>query len=244
MKFTQAQIALLKQIWAEEKQITIKGINNFGEPFETTGRVTTDDKGNAGIYDNAIYLEYGTEKVSASRKQTKWFAPYSTEYRQSTLIDSFVIFSVESEGKAIFENPEKDDIKQAAKENAKSQAKKAESEGLDRLVDCPVVDFLKTKIGQAVRIKTLVKEDQEWEWKVTDGVLLGIKGCTYSGYPIVELCDGPGVCNTFVEHTTQASGVEEDMTTVRVVRNDVVDFEDKRAEIVDNIESLTTENEI
>lgn len=243
MKFTQDQLNQFKQIWAEGKELTIKGINNFGEPFETTGRITTDDKGHGGIYENTLYIEYGTEKDSPTRKQTKWFAPYTTEYRDSIILDHFVIFSIECEGKTLFENPEKEEIKQKAEENAKDKIKKSASEGRDRIIDCPVVDFLKTKIGQPIRIKTLVKSNNEWEWDVTDAVLLGIVGCTYSGYPIIELRDGPGVTNCFVEPTTQASGVEDDMSAVRVVRNDIADFEEKRAEIVDNIESLTAENE-
>ena len=41
MKFTAEQIAQLRQIWAEDKQVTIKGINRYGEPFETTGKIAT-----------------------------------------------------------------------------------------------------------------------------------------------------------------------------------------------------------
>lgn len=244
MAFTQEQLAKLKQIWAEEKTVKIAGITNLGQTFETEGRIATDDKGFAGIREKKLWIEFGKEKEVESRKQTKWFAPYDTTIEEGRFLSDFVIFSVECDGEKIFENPEREELHAIARKNRSIAEAERKNEGRDEIVSCPVVDFLKTKIGQPVRIRNLVKEKGEWDWVVHDGVLLGIDGCTLEGYPIIQLADGPGLSNDFVMAATLVSGVGDDMAFEVVYRNDNEDFENQRVEIADRIEDLRNQSEI
>ena len=243
MKFTKTQLQTLKQIWAEEKPITIKGVNNHGEAFETTGRITTDDNGAVGCQEKIVFVEFGKEKNSPKRKQTKWFAGYRTEYHDNENVYELYIFSIECEGKLIYENADKEMIKEKTKKNKQKCIASKAKDGLDRIVDCPVVRFVKSKIGQPITIRSLKKTADGWDWVASEGVVYGIEGCTYAGAPIVDLADGVGIFGAFIDESSVAVTVEDDKEKEVVVRNDVLDFIEKREKVQEYIREVADSRE-
>ena len=77
--FNQQQLDILKACWEDKKVITIEGVNGWGQPFVTKGRITTTDKGEPGIYEDCLYIEFGRTKDAPGRKQTTYFAPFDLE---------------------------------------------------------------------------------------------------------------------------------------------------------------------
>ena len=57
--FSKEQIDQLLEIWEEDREITIKGINAAGEEFQVTGRITVTDNGMPGIYNDWLMVEFG-----------------------------------------------------------------------------------------------------------------------------------------------------------------------------------------
>ncbi|MBO5394846.1 MAG: hypothetical protein J6A28_02960 [Clostridia bacterium] len=247
MKFSEKQINELKKAWKEGKKITIKGINNFGAPFTTTGVITSTDKKQPAVYEDRIYLEFGKERKTG-RQQTEWFSSYCTEYRDEEYLTHFVIFSLEVEGKVLYDNPDKKETTQKAEKRGAEYIAKAKSEGRDKLVDCKVVDFLKTKIGQPIRIintRTVEENGKRVKQELYhDAIMLGIYSCTKSGAPIIELSDGPGISNDFVERNTMVQSVGDDMAAEKKISNDKESYDLKLEEILEEIITLKMEDDI
>ena len=178
MQFTSDQVDKLKQIWKNKDLVTIKGVNSYGDEFETTGRITSTDENKAGVFDKTVYLEFGVTKKNKNRKQTAYFAPFQLNSPEENDL-SLHVLSIDHNGKTIFENADQDKIKEAADKNNQKSLKKLQKEGRDQLPECPVVDSLKQMVGKPVELDGYT------------GVLIGVKGVTYTGNPMVDIASGP-----------------------------------------------------
>ena len=108
-KFTKDQQDLLYLYWQLGQEVTIKGINTVGQPFETKGRISTEE-GSPTFYENCVEIELGVEKDFSNDEQTKWHAFYELNPKNSTLFNNkLIIKSIEGrKGEILYnaENPE------------------------------------------------------------------------------------------------------------------------------------------
>ena len=117
-KFNEIQKELLEYDWQEKNLLTIKGVNGFGVPFETVGRITTTDQGNSGIEDTVIYIEFGKTKSREDRNQTNYFAPFALNARTDLIVNDsqLIIKSIQTQnGFMLYENNKFKEIEEVCK---------------------------------------------------------------------------------------------------------------------------------
>ena len=222
MVFDKNLTELLNNVWKERKTIKINGANYYGEEFVTEGRISTDDNGKPGFYseDGVIYLEFGALKENSERNQTSYFAPYNTE-AQGYEDFSLFIFSIEIDGEVAFVNPHKEKLLKRGKKALNERMLKLEGRYI--LTECPVVEELRKMIGKPICL------DNRY------GVLASLKGVTYSGYPSLDLLMGPVVGRIHVGENSILSTETNDGEVVVLAKNNPVEFENARLEILENI---------
>ena len=175
MKFSEDLVRELYKAWKEGKLVKINGMNTYGEQFTTEGRITTTDKDTIGINDGVVFLEFGKSKDSETRKQTRYFAPYKTDIE--TELD-FGIFTIEIEGKIVYENPNKEKMIEEGKIKDQQEQERLQTEGRWTLPQCPVVEQLKNMVGKPIILDN------------NHGVLHNVRGTNMLGNPMVEIRSG------------------------------------------------------
>ena len=119
--FNETQKEILKKCWEDGTLITIEGINDRGDKFVTTGRITTTDNGEPGIEDDAIYLEFGVTKERPAGKQTAYFAPYRLNIEtQGYFPCDFTIKRLFAGDEEIYWVENEDEIDEIAEENRRT----------------------------------------------------------------------------------------------------------------------------
>ena len=93
--FSEKQIEDLIKICKLGRKIKVSGINSFGQPFETIGRITHTDNNKIAVYDNVIYIEFGKDKNSPDSNQTKWFAHYRLNMDETILGEQLIVISID-----------------------------------------------------------------------------------------------------------------------------------------------------
>ena len=176
MKFSEDLVRNLYKAWKEGKLVKINGMNTYGEQFTTEGRIATTDKNTIGIEDGVVFLEFGKSKTSETRKQTRYFAPYKTDIETEW---DFGIFTIEIEGKIVYENPNKEKMIEAGKIKDQQQQARLQAEGRWTLPQCPVVEEITKMIGKPIVL------DNEC------GVLHNVRGVNLLGNPMVTIRSGP-----------------------------------------------------
>ena len=63
----------LKELYREGKNITIYGMNDLGQAFETNGRISKDSFGKIGIDEQGFYVEFGSRQKVGSPKFQAYF---------------------------------------------------------------------------------------------------------------------------------------------------------------------------
>ena len=192
MTFSKEVLDKFEEIWREGKTLTISGVNGVGQEFTTCGRITTTDQGEIGCHDNHVYLEFGTSKDSPTRKQTAYFAPFSTEIDKNLSFCELILYALEisdENGNLIFSNEDKDLILKTTERNAKRVNAENKKEGRDILekdMD-PVTKKLMEMVG-----KPIILDGNK-------GVLIGVvRGAANQGSTIVNYYSGPIVGSMFV----------------------------------------------
>ena len=180
MVFESEHIQILTKIWECNEYITIKGINCYGQQFETTGRIATTDDGKIGITaeDGEIFLQFGQSKQAPTRKQTQYFAPFELG-NEDGMFSSFCIFEISFNGEVFFENDKKDFILERVQAAQAIRQKALAREGRDVLPDWPVVEALNEMVGKPVVING------------SRGVFVGLDGLTYAGTVSSVMRSGP-----------------------------------------------------
>ena len=193
MTFSKEVLNKFEEIWREGKTLTISGVNGVGQEFTTCGRITTTDQGEIGCHDNHVYLEFGTSKDSPTRKQTAYFAPFSTEIDKNLSFCELILYALEisdENGNVIFSNEDKDLILKITEENAKRENAENKKKGRDILekdMD-PVTKKLMEMVGKPI----ILDGDK--------GVLIGVMhGASKQGSTIVNYYSGPIVGSMFVD---------------------------------------------
>lgn len=193
MTFSKEVLDKFEEIWRGRKTLTISGVNGVGQEFTTCGRITTTDQGEIGCHDNHVYLEFGTSKDSPTRKQTAYFAPFSTEIDKNLSFCELILYALEisdENGNLIFSNEDKDLILKTTERNAKRVNAENKKEGRDILekdMD-PVTKKLMEMVG-----KPIILDGKE-------GVLIGmVRGAANQGSTIVNYYSGPIVGSMFVD---------------------------------------------
>ena len=191
MTFSKEVLDKLEEIWREGKTLTISGVNGIGQEFTTCGRITTTDQGKIGCHDNRVYLEFGTSKDSPTRKQTAYFAPFSTEIDEASFFCELRLYALEisdENGNVIFSNENKDLILEITEKNAKRVNAENKKEGRDILEEDmdPVTKKLMEMIGKPI----ILDGDK--------GVLIGVMRGANQGSTIVNYYSGPLVGSMYV----------------------------------------------
>lgn len=224
MIFSKEVLDKFEEIWREKKTLTISGVNGIGQEFTTCGRITTTDQGEMGCHDNHVYLEFGTSKDSPTRKQTAYFAPFSTEIDKNLSFCELILYALEisdENGNVIFSNEDKDLILKITEENAKRENAENKKKGRDILEEDmdPVTKKLMEMIGRPI----ILDGDK--------GVLIGVMhGASNQGTTIVNYYSGPivgsmHVCHDSILETEDLNGkiekVEENhpVETIKIFRH-------------------------
>ena len=110
MKISNELQKKLKTLCDGKTKIIITGFNDLGQPFETKGKITRDDKGDISVLEDRIYLEFGKEKFNEKTPYTKWVAPYVTNYEEDGFEGTtLIIKTIKLEnGEVLFENEDAD----------------------------------------------------------------------------------------------------------------------------------------
>lgn len=228
MEFSTELIYKLENIWQKRGYITISGISSLGKPFTTTGRITTTDYGKMGVDAEmqTIFLEYGKSKVSPSRKQTRYFAPFTAKETKDCC--ALYIFEIRYEDIVIYKNNDQTLIEESVNHVVTAKNNELEKEGRDVILSCPVVGRLKNMTGKPI---------------VLDGhcgVLVGIKGSTYLGNPMVDMFVGPGRVGVFVKENSVLYTEDNKGVFHFLAENDKKEYNENLKPIVERINRKQT----
>ncbi|MBQ3493850.1 MAG: hypothetical protein IJA69_00370 [Clostridia bacterium] len=204
--FSKELLEQLKLACSEEKLITIKGVNSFGQEFETTGRITHTDKGSAGVSEDVIWLEFGKSKDDEDRKQTKWFAPYRLTYDSEGFgCSALYVFSIEIDGKVVFENENKQTLIEHCEKDYAKEQEELKKDGRNVLPKGKFMQDFLAQIGKPITIGG------------TDCVLAGVSRVNMYGNPIVDVIAGPLVGGLSLTGTRQVITTETNDGKTEVV---------------------------
>lgn len=171
MTFSKEELSKLFDIWEKDQAITIKGMNAFGEKFTTRGKITVDDKGNPGIYEEWIMIEFGkrTDKRKTGRDRADCYAPYRVEFnnKDSSFGAGLAILEIEDEqGEVIFSNSNAQELEKQTEVMRKKQEQDQKEHGTEFYgEDDAVTAQLRKLIGRPIHL-----DDESF-------VLLTIDGC-------------------------------------------------------------------
>lgn len=146
MSFTQEVKKLLEPAWKEKKPIKINGINFYGKEFTSEGRISSRPH-SMKIDENSITVDFGKYPERGADFSTKHFATFQTKLVGESCLS---ILSIEIDGKIVYNNPNKPQMIETAKNNAAKLKSKLKEEGRDKLPKCPVVDALRNLVGQPI----------------------------------------------------------------------------------------------
>lgn len=194
MKISQQMIDDLGKLCEKNVQITIKGFNDFGQEFTTTGRITRTDKGKPGVEDYAVYVEFGKEvPKNGKKKQSEYFAPFKFDYDgswpgHSLIVDEILL----PNGEVIFKNPDAEQYKEQALKNKQAEDEKNKKDGRDLDELDPVTEKLSEMIG-----KPIVLDNG------SSGVFVSCAAASNDGSPILHIVQGPLAGSAFVGPTSK-----------------------------------------
>ena len=222
-KFSEEQKQELLKICEEGGKIRIVGMNSRGQKFETVGRIAHDDKNKPTVFDDLIFVEFGKEKDEPDRKQTKWFAPYTLNIKESTYETELIILSIEREdGTTIYSTEIQEEMEEIAKRN--DAGHRHNMVAMD-----PVTLKLTQLIGNPVTLDD------------TCGILAGVDGVSQSGAPIVDLLIGPMICGTHVYAESVLYTIDQNDEQVLTAVNNEMSYNIARNE---NLKSMPSDEKI
>lgn len=226
MKFSEKQMEILRKIWEQKGYITITGVNSYGEEFETTGRITTTDRGAMGVTaeTGCVYVEFGTSKDDPDRKQTSYFAPFKSQCKDKPYRELY-IFDIKYGDEVIFENDEKEIILEKTQKHAEQDRLLMEKEGRDEIVDCPVVRALRTMIGKPINLDG------------NTGVLIALKGSNFYGGPMLDIFSGPLLGGIHVSASSMLLTEDNQGEITLLAKNNPAEYKQNLKPILANIES-------
>ena len=205
-KFSKEQIAILTKFCEERKYVIVSGINSYNEPFIVKARITHNDKNLPGIYDDKLVLEFGKEKDSPERKQTKWFGFYDLNIREQFINPDLIIQSIkDEEGNIIYQDNNFEEVKSKAVELAEKD--KIENQYRKIKVCDTVTSELKKLIGHPITLDD------------TEGILVSCNHVTNMGDVIVRVMSGPLSGNCFVKSDSVLKTIDENDEEVIVAVN-------------------------
>ena len=206
-KLTKSQQELLKGICNNGKYVIVSGITSNNEPFTVKGRITHTDKNEPGVSSDYVWLEFGEEKDSPNRKQTKWFAPYGLNIRDMYLSPDLVVETIKDEnGNIIYHDNKFEEIKKVAEQNAI----KSKKHNMYRQIDMcdKVTEELKKLIGHPITLDG------------TAGILVCCDHVANNGSVCVDVLDGPLGGGLHVEIDSVLKTIDENGKEVFVAEND------------------------
>ena len=232
MKFTQQQLDILKKCWEQEKEITIKGITNLGEKFNTTGRIATTDDLQAALADEGVWVEFGKTKYDEEVERTIYFAPFITEMRQWAFLEDFCVFAIEVDGKCIYENSDKEKWISLAEENKRRHDIKYKDRKYHEVIDCPVMKALKNMIGKPIYLT-------DYSWDDGDcGVYLGVDFIARTGCPMIKYRKGREVELNLVMSTTKLMTENNNGEKITLAQNNAEAFNEELEKLLPSKEKL------
>lgn len=205
-KFTIKQKIILRNLCNRNKEITITGLNSFGEHFLTKGKVVE-------IRNDLIMLEFAKGK---SEDYKGWVAPFALNLKYGDKSPAFIIEAIyDHKGKQMYVAENFDDIVDVAKNNKKYfflQNSKYKFKLLD-----PVTSELKKLVAQPIFLKNKLAD----YW----GVLEKVKCVDEVGYPIIEIFNGTESEIVKVQNNTMLYILDRNGEESLKVQNDPKIFE-------------------
>lgn len=203
--FNEKQKKFLEKAWLKNEEITIEGVNEVGEKFITTGRVSTIDAGQkmglvenvrhdggyGAIEDDYLFVEFGVASSAAIRRRSRWVAPYHLNACQEKYPCGLIIKTIkDSEGNVIFNNPNFKKIEKICLWNKHNFEEKNANRKIVK--SDPITDACRQLIG-----KPIIYYDGENHGQQSCGVVASVSCVNNYGRPIIEILDGKSKSNIY-----------------------------------------------
>jgi len=179
MKFSNEEIKRLEKAWKNKEELTIHGVNGYGQKFSTTGRIATTDSGKLAMDEvredsDCIYLEFG--KTKTFPEITEYLAPFFTGFIPTYYSPDLYIYEIsDSNGKTIFNNYSADDIARRSAKAGEAFEKNMKKEG--RYIDDDNMDEISKKLKNMIGKPIIIKSPDG----VYSGVFICINGANNKG---------------------------------------------------------------
>lgn len=82
----------LKVLCYDNELLKIKGFNDIGEEFETSGRIAFDDNYKPGITENALWIDFGRKNSIDYSFQTMWTTNFIFDLPESISMEGSCLF--------------------------------------------------------------------------------------------------------------------------------------------------------
>lgn len=219
MKFNEIELEYLNIVMQTKENITVVGVNEFGDEFESVGKVTRINPtltncNDEVLEESGIMLEIADEEFSA---------PYKTGFTENVRVFScpeFLIMQIKDQrGNVVFHNREADAICNKCFDHGHTKEKYLKEDGRDIKANQmdPVTNELQKMIGQPV---VLTSE----KGKVA-GVICEVGGITNFGCTMVTLREQTFVKGVFVGPDTKLETLNSKGERVVVAQNNKQEHE-------------------
>ena len=156
----------LKNLGKESVELTITGINDINQPFETAGKIAIDGKGSIIVKDNYVYLNFGETKTDERLNYTRFMAPFYTDLideKENEFEECYLLIDQIKVGdEVLWTNENFAEIKAAAELKQARLNKRLEDKGSNIEEYDAVSEHLTTMIGQPIILKGKGLEERVW----------------------------------------------------------------------------------
>ena len=237
MKLTEQQIKYFSDAAKNGDVFTIKGFNDINQIFETNGRVTFDDKGEPGAYEEEIFFEFGKPKCYKEfRGET--YCPFSIDIDMKYLFEGSALIVVEildSNGNIVLKNEDAEKYLEIVQKREKTFKERLQSEG--RNITEENIDPLTKKVPFYIGKPVIIDNDKPY-------VLLSYKGANNFGDTMLNVGIATLVGGARIESCSSLQTIDLDGNRILVEKNNEEDnaerWERRRRNIFEKNNAKTT----